>query len=264
MIDRDKRKSILSCLVEGNSIRGTARIVGCAKNTVMSALVETGKKCLAYHDDMVGNVPCEHIQVDEIWSKVDPNVTPTRALWVWVAMCEETKLVPTWAVGPRTAGLAKIVMQDLKARLDDPDKRIQITTDGNTQYRDAIEDTFGERADYAVVQKVYEREVRKERFKKCLDIEVYTVQGKPKDKHITTSHIERQNLTMRTNIKRMTRKTNGNSKSFNNHAHAMALHFFYMNFIRIHRTIGITPAMAAGVDNRIWDLDDLVDLSIHY
>ncbi len=263
MIDKDKREAILRCLVEGNSIRGSARIVGCSKNTVMSALLQTGDACKRYHDDIVRNLKypaCEYMQIDEVWSRANSSITETKQIWVWAGICRDTKLVPIWSVGNRSTAHAYYILNDLKDRVGD--RRIQICTDGNYAYKEAVERAFGSDVDYAIVVKKYEPEVRKKRFKACIGVETEVIMGSPDE--ISTSHIERQNLTMRTNIRRMTRKTNGFSKKLENHAHAVSLHFFYMNFVRIHSSIDITPAMAAGVETRIWDIKDLVDLSVYY
>jgi len=262
-VDIKKRELILKCLLDGNSVRGTARIAGCSKNTVLSALCSTGEACKRYHNDIVrgfGDDACNYVQIDELWCN---SGIKDEVIWVWVAICEETKLVPSWCIGGRVESDAKRILDDLSMRVGD-DRLIQITTDGHPQYRDAIENAFGSNASHAILKKVYEARVRSDRFKICIDVERRVIRGNPDMDRVTTSHVERQNLTMRQNMRRMTRKSTGLSKKIENHGHAVALHFFYMNFVRIHSSLRVTPIMAAGVDTRVWDVSDMVDLSVYY
>lgn len=273
----EKKVRVISSLVEGNSIRATCRMTGTAKGTVTRLLESVGKGCADYQDVVLRDLPCKHIQCDEIWSfchAKERNVPKEYKgqfgfgdVWTWVAIDADTKLVPSWHVGLRDARYAYKFMNDLKSRLAN---RVQITTDGHKTYIWAIEDAFGAEVDYAMLIKLYgpQPEVEK-RYSPaaCIGIERKIIQGKPNMTKISTSYVERQNLTMRMNMRRFTRLTNAFSKKIENLEHAVALHFMYYNFCRPHKTLnlkkalGVTPAMAAGVTNRIWKIEDIINLT---
>jgi len=253
----DKQRQILHCLLEGCGVRSTARLVGCSKTTVLKLLVSAGQVCLAYQQEHLVNLPCKVIQVDELWSIVKSKKftkagkrVHTDDTWTYTAICPDTKVVPCWLVGSRSRVCTVRFMQDLASRLT---HRIQLTTDGYTPYKEAVEDVFGSDIDYAMLVKDFVKD-------KEPSIRKTTVVGEPKAKLISTSIVERQNLTMRTNIKRFARKTNAISKKLENHGHAVALYFFYYNFIRIHQSLGVTPAMAAGVSSTLLCIDDIINI----
>jgi IS1 family transposase len=265
-----KRSEIISCLVEGNSIRSTVRITGAAKNTVTKLLVDIGAACSAYQNEHLHNLTCQRIQVDEIWSftyakaKNVPNAkaAPDGAgdTWTWTAIDAETKLVPCWMVGARDGEYALAFIDDLRQRLAG---RVQLTSDGHKAYLEAVEEAFGDDVDYAVLQKLYgtapEAQTRYSPAK-CIGIRSEEITGNPDPKHISTSYVERQNLTMRMAMRRFTRLTNAFSKKLANHEAAVALHFMHYNFVRIHQTLRVTPAMAAGVTDRLWSIEDIAQL----
>ncbi len=273
----EKRSRIVAALVEGNSIRATSRMCGAAKNTVVKLLVELGGACAEYQDKALRYLPCRRLQVDEIWSFVyakAKNVPASKRsgetgvgdVWTFTAICDETKLVPSWLVGSRDGGTAFEFMQDLAGRLKN---RVQLTTDGHSMYLEAVEGTFGAGVDYAQLIKVYGTEPEGEKRyspAKCLGTKIGHVQGAPEPGHISTSYVERQNLTMRMSMRRFTRLTNAFSKKVENHAAAVSLHFGYYNLCRPHRSLRtdsdnrVTPAMAAGVASRPWSIADLLKL----
>jgi IS1 family transposase len=272
-LDIKKRAQILACLVEGNSIRATVRMTGAAKNTVVKLLADVGAACAAYQDMVLRNLPCKRIQCDEIWSFVyakQKNVAGAVAApegagdaWTWTAICADTKLVASWMIGGRDAGFAHDFMQDLAGRLAN---RVQLTTDGHHAYLKAVEGAFGVDIDYAMLIKIYGEQKntgpeRKYSAAECIGTKVAHVSGKPDMGHVSTSYVERQNLTMRMSMRRMTRLTNGFSKKLENLAHAVALHFMYYNFGRIHQSLRITPAMAAGVSEHVWSLEEIAALA---
>ena len=245
-------------LLEGSSIRATARTVGSHKKTVSDLSKIAGGVAASYQDRHLRNLELERIQLDEIWAfiyakkKNIPKLKrPRRAgdLWTWIAFCPDTKLVATWRIGDRTAETAVDFLADLECRLAD---RIQLTTDGYSAYLEAVQAAFGDEVDYAMLSKVASR--------KELEIRKEVISGDPDPEHISTSLIERQNLTLRMSSRRYTRKTNAFSKKMENHALAVALHFLHYNFIRVHETLRMTPAMAAGVETRLLDFDWLLDM----
>jgi len=268
-LDNTKRVQVIRCLVEGNSIRATVRMTGVAKNTVAKLLVDLGRACAAYQDENLRNLPCRRIQCDEIWSFVgakQKNVTMEQAeagmgdVWTWTAIDADTKLVPCWMVGQRGLETATEFIGDLASRLN---HRVQLTTDGHRPYLEAVETAFDGDIDFAQLIKIYgasgEAQTRYSPGQ-CLGIECKAVTGTPDPKHISTSFVEHQNLTMRMSMRRFTRLTNAFSKKLENHMAAIALHFMYYNFARIHQTTRVTPAMAAGVASRLWDVEDIVNL----
>lgn len=265
-----KRVQIVKALVEGNSLRGTSRMVGVSINTVTKLLVELGTACEAFHDEHVRNVPAQRVQADEIWSfcyarreNVPEEFKGVRGygdLWTWVGQCADSKLVLSWHVGRRDANTAYPFMQDLASRLS---TRVQLTTDGLHAYLEATDAAFGTEIDYARLIKVYGSDPNAERRYAppvCISSKVEVVSGSPDTAHISTSYIERQNLQMRMSMRRFTRLTNGHSKKVENHEHALALHYMHYNFGRPQRSIGGTPAMAAGITDRVWSIEEIVGL----
>ncbi len=270
-LDTKRRAQIVAALVEGNSIRATCRMTGAAKGTVLKLLADLGTAAKAYQDETLRNLTCRRVQCDEIWSfcyakdknlPADMRDTPgVGSIWTWTALCADTKLVPSFHIGTRDAGCAYEFMNDLASRLRN---RVQLTTDGHRAYLDAVDSAIGfHQIDYAVLIKVYgaspEGETRYSPAA-CLGTDVKVIAGNPDPQHISTSFVERQNLTMRMSMRRFTRLTNGFSKKIENHAHSVALHFLHYNFARIHRTLRCTPAMEAGVESRAWDIKDIVAL----
>ncbi|HLM99258.1 MAG TPA: DDE-type integrase/transposase/recombinase [Bryobacteraceae bacterium] len=266
----DRRAQIISALVEGNSIRSICRMKGVAKRSVTRLLLELGAACFAYQDHVFRNLRCQRIQCDEIWSYVgckQKNVTPAMAeerivgdTWVWVAIDADTKLVPCWLVGKRDAGCATEFIANLAGRLR---HRVQLTTDGHKVYLNAIIDAFADDIDYAMLIKTYGAERAGEARYSCANFvstEKVEVLGMPDQKHISTSYVERQNLTMRMGMRRFTRLTNGFSKKIENHEAAVAIHYMHYNFARIHQTLRVTPAMAAGISQHVWSMEEIVGL----
>ena len=265
-----ERARIVSCLVEGNSLRATARMTGFARMTIEKLLVDLGTACARYQSEVLRNLPCKRVQCDEIWSfcyAKAKNVPEDKKgtfgygdIWTWTAICADTKLAVSWLVAGRDAGAAHAFMQDVASKLR---HRVQMTTDGHKPYLEAVEAAFGMDIDYAVLQKIYGAEPGSEtRYSpaQCLGCKVETVTGDPDPKHISTSYVERQNLTMRMHMRRFTRLTNAFSKKVENHAHSVALHFMYYNFGKVHQTLRVTPAMEAGVSDHVWSIEELVGL----
>jgi IS1 family transposase len=273
-LDIKARARILACLVEGNSIRATVRMTGAAKNTVVKLLAEVGAACADYQDKTLRNLPCKHLQCDEIWSFVYAkarNASPEMKaageagdVWTWTAIDADTKLIACWMVGDRHSGMANVFMANLKHRLAN---RVQLTTDGHKAYLRAVEDNFGVGIDYAMLVKLYGHPQgsgpeRRYSTGECCGTIKGTVCGDPDEKHVSTSFVERQNLTMRMSMRRFTRLTNAFSKKLENHEHAIALHFMYYNFGRIHQSLRITPAMAAGLSDHVWSLEEIAALAV--
>lgn len=268
----EKRAQILRCLVDGNSIRATCRIVGASKGAVTKLLVEAGRACSVYQNKVMNDLTCTKIQCDEIWSFVyakEKNASDKMKergqagdVWTWTAICADTKLVPCWFVGSRDAGAAYHFIHDLAARLKN---RVQLTTDGHRAYLNAVEDAFGGNIDYAMLVKLYGNapehpDATKYSPAMCLGSRVATISGNPAYEDISTSYAERQNLTMRMGMRRFTRLTNAFSKKVENHEAAVALHFMYYNFCRIHQSLRVTPAMAAKVTDHVWEIEEIVSL----
>jgi len=266
-----QRTKVITALVEGNSIRATCRMTGAAKGTVTRLLIEVGKACYLYQYKNLKNLQSRRIQCDEIWSfcyaKQDNLPEKKRGklgygdVWTYVAIDADTKLVPCWLVGLRTANYAYQFMNDLAKRLTN---RVQLTTDGHRKYLDAVDDVFGDNIDYAMLIKLYGADSEGDKRyspSECLGTETRIIKGNPEPKQISTSYVERQNLTMRMGMRRFTRLTNGFSKKVDNLKHAVALHFMYYNFARVHKTLGITPAMAAGITDHVWTLDEIIALT---
>jgi IS1 family transposase len=266
----EKRTALLSCLVEGNSLRATSRMTGVAVNTVMKFLVDVGRVCSDYQDKAFRNLTCKRIQCDEIWAFVGAkkkNATPEKQekgwgdAWTWTAIDSDTKLIPCWMVGDRSAETAWHFMNDLKGRLAN---RVQLTTDGYRPYLMAVTDNFGANIDFAQLQKIYGTTPSSPESRyspaQCMGARKTLISGTPDFNHVSTSHVERANLTMRMGMRRFTRLTNGHSKKLENHECAVALHFMHYNFCRIHTTLRCTPAMQAGLTNKVWELADIADL----
>jgi IS1 family transposase len=266
----EKRTQIVGLLVEGNSLRAISRLADVSINTVTKLLVDLGTACQTYHDENVHDVKTKRVQCDEIWSFVyakEKNLPEelqgkfgVGSVWTWVALDSDSKLAISWLVGNRDAEYAKIFMEDVASRLKN---RVQLTTDGLKAYLEAVEENFGSEIDFAQLIKMYGKSLDGEhRYSpaECTGIHKEVIAGYPNKKHISTSHIERQNLTMRMNMRRFTRLTNAFSKKVENHAHAIALHFMYYNFVRIHKTLRVTPAMEAGLTKKLWTIEDLARL----
>ena len=268
-LNNERRAQVVAALVEGNSIRVTVRMTGVAKNTIVKLLEDLGTACAEYQDEVFRNLTCKRLQADEIWSfcyAKQKNVSPEHQgvfgygdVWTLVAIDAETKLVPCWHVGRRDARAAYEFITDLASRLAN---RIQLTTDGHRPYLEAVEGAFGSEIDYAMLVKIYGKPQEEIRYSpaQCLGAQTHVVTGNPDMAHVSTSYVERQNLTMRMSMRRFTRLTNGFSKKVDNHRHALALHYMYYNFARIHKTLRCTPAMAAGVTKRLWEISDIVAL----
>jgi IS1 family transposase len=266
----EARARILHMLCEGNSIRAIERMTGSSKHTVEKLLIDAGKACMAFHDQYVRGVKASRIQCDEIWSFTyakQKNVQAAKAApdhagdtWTWTAIDADTKLIVSYLVGGRDTEYAMWFMDDLRSRLTN---KVQLTTDGHKAYLQAVEGAFGADVDYAQLVKLYGPTITAPgRYSpaQCIGAKKYRVEGGPDIDHVSTSHVERQNLTMRMHMRRFTRLTNAFSKKVENHAYAVALHMVYYNFVRIHKTLRVTPAMAAGVADRLWEIGNIVAL----
>jgi IS1 family transposase len=266
-LTNDERIRVVAALVEGNSIRSTSRMTGVARNTVTKLLVDLGAACMKFHDENVRHVRVRRLQCDEIWAYVGAkakNVSAERKeigwgdIWTWVGMDADTKLVVSYLVGGRGAGWAHDFMQDCARRIRG---RVQVTTDGHKAYLEAVESAFGMDCDYAQIQKIFGASDEPEnRYSPatCIGCDIRVVSGDPDPKHVSTSW--RQNLTMSMSMRLFTRLTSAFSKKLGNHAYAVALHFTYCNFVRIHQTLRVTPAMEAGLCDHAWTFDELVGL----
>jgi IS1 family transposase len=267
----EKRAQIVGSLVEGNSIRATVRMTGAAKNTIAKLLVDLGAACADYQDRVMRDLPCRTIQCDEIWAycySKQKNIPEQHRgsfgygdVWTWTALCADTKLVPSWLVGERTVDDAWAFMDDLSRRLAN---RVQLTTDGHRPYLQAVDVAFGQEIDYAMLRKIYGAElVEDQRWYSppvCIGTEAKVIAGDPDPEKISTSYVERQNLTMRMGMRRFTRLTNAFSKKVENLAHAVSLHYMHYNFGRVHQTLKATPAQAAGLTDHKWSLYEIAAL----
>ncbi len=265
-----QRIQIISLLCEGSSLRAISRVTGISFNTVSKLLVDAGKACEIFHDEVVRGVAAKRIQCDEIWAFTyakQKNVPTAKAApegagdtWTWTALDADSKLIVSYLVGGRDAEYANDFMQDVGSRLTN---RVQLTTDGHKPYLDAVEGAFGCDVDYAMLIKLYGNTpglAGRYSPAECTGAIKTRIEGKPAKAHVSTSYVERQNLTMRMHMRRFTRLTNGFSKSVENHAYAVALHFMYYNFVKMHKTLRCTPAMAAGISSRLWEVSDIVAL----
>jgi len=271
-LSTEKRAQIIGMLVEGNSMRAVSRIADCSINTVTKLLVDVGRACFEYQHQTLRNLPCKRIECEEIWSfcyAKEKNVSADHKgelghgdVYTWTAICADTKLVPSFLVGKRSARYAHIFMMDLASRLQE---RIQLTTDGHKAYLSAVEAAFGGDIDYAMLVKMYGnssgQDERRYSPAECKGIEKIRIEGNPDLSHVSTSYVERQNLTMRMSMRRFTRLSNGFSKKVENLEHAVALHFMNYNFARVHKTLRVTPAMEAGIADHVWTLAELIELS---
>ena len=268
----EKRAQILHLLVEGTSMRATSRIADVSINTVTKLLEDVGAACLEFHDAAVRDIKSKRVQCDEIWSfcySKEKNVAPEDKgvlgfgdAYTWTAIDSDTKLAISWLVGRRDTEYAEAFIADLASRLED---RIQLTTDGYGVYVNAIEKAFGGAVDYAMLVKVYEgmgaMDQRRYSPSRFVGADKRRINGNPDMSDVSTSYVERQNLTMRMGMRRFTRLTNGFSKKIENLAHAVALHFMYYNFGRIHKTLRVTPAMEAGISDHVWSLEEIAGLA---
>ena len=266
----DKQRQVVAALVEGNSIRATCRMTGVAKGTILKLLVDLGKACAEYQDKVLRNLTCKKIQVDEIWAFVyakEKNVPKAKKgqfgvgdVWTFTAIDADSKLVPTWHIGKRNIEDATIFMKDLAGRLKN---KVQLTTDGHKMYLEAVEEAFGCEIDFSQLIKIYGTPPEAEKRyspAECIGTERHKINGNPDDDSISTSYVERQNLTMRMGMRRFTRLTNGFSKKALNLFCAESLYFMHYNFVRIHKTLRMTPAMKAGVTDRLWEIEDILSL----
>src|ERR1017187_3879528 len=268
-LDATTQARVISCLIEGCSIRSTVRMTGAAKNTVVKLLEDMGFACAAYHNQHVRNLRVRRLQCDEIWCFVgakaknvylDKKAEGWGDIWTWVGIDADTKLVVGYLVGGRDAGWALEFMQDCADRIRG---RVQVTTDGHRAYFSAVEGAFGMDVDYAMLQKIYGASDEPEKRYSpatCIGCDMKVVSGNPDPKHVSTSYVERQNLTMRMGMRRFTRLTNGFSKKADNHRHSVALHYMYYNFCRVHQTLRCTPAMEAGLTDHVWNVEELIAL----
>ena len=259
----ERRTQIIAALVEGCSIRATSRMVGVSKDTVVKLLVDVGTACANYQDEVMRNLPCRRLECDEIWSfcyAKKKNVAPEHQgilgygdVWTWVAIDADSKLVPCWHVGHRDANAAYEFINDLASRLA---HRVMLTTDGLKAYVEAVEGAFGCDIDFAQLIKIYGKAQDEIRYSPavCLATETKVISGDPFPPMISTSYVERQNLTMRMGMRRFTRLTNAFSKKLENLCHAVALHFMHYNFARVHQSLRCTPAMEAGISKKVWEI----------
>lgn len=267
----EKRTQIISLLVEGNSIRATSRIANVSKDTVCTLLVKVGTACWDFHDSHVVNVNSKRIQCDEIWSFVyskeknkPEGMENAGDIWTWTAIDADTKLILSWNVGNRDADCANSFMHDVANRVKG---YVQLTTDGHHAYLNAVGEAWGDNIDFAQLIKLYGSEKEATGTEKKYSPAKYRgskktiVSGNPDQDHISTSYVERQNLTMRMHMRRFTRLTNGFSKKIENHCYAIALHFVYYNFVKQHKTLRVTPAMAAGITKRFMSIEDIANLA---
>ena len=266
-----KRVQILLMLCEGSSMRSISRVADVSINTVSKLLIDAGKACAAFHDERVRDVKSRRVQVDEIWSFTyakQKNVRAAKAApdqagdtWTWTAIDAESKLIISWLVGGRDSDYAMAFMDDLRSRLTN---RVQLTSDGHRAYLEAVEGAFGGDVDYAQLVKLYGNapESMKGRYSpaECIGARKERIEGSPDPKHVSTSYAERQNLTMRMHMRRFTRLTNAFSKKVENHMHMVALYTVFYNWTRVHKSLRVTPAMEAGLTDRLWSMTEIAEL----
>ena len=267
-LNRTRQAQVIAALVEGNSIRAIERMTGVAKHTILKLIKDVGVACADYQDRTLRNLKCERIQCDEIWQfcyAKEKNVPADKKgkfgygdVWTWVAIDADTKLVPSFLVGNRDAKSATMFIDDLASRLAN---RVQLTTDGLRVYLEAVEGAFGCNIDYAQLIKIYGASQEEVRYSpaECLGCETKRIQGNPDMKHVSTSYVERQNLTMRMQMRRFTRLTNGFSKKVENHAYALAIFYMHYNFCRVHTTLRVTPAMESNLADHVWTIEELLE-----
>jgi IS1 family transposase len=272
VISMGKKLAVISALVEGCSVRSASRLTGVSKGAVLRLLVSVGNACAEYQDRVIRNVAAKRVQVDEIWSFVgckEKNVTVEKMeagicgdVWTFTAIEAQTKLVISWMVGRRDAGCATDFLRDVESRLSN---RVQLTTDGHKMYLTAVPDAFAENVDYAQLIKVYGNNPEGQtRYSpaQCLGTKRVEIIGSPDQEHISTSYVERQNLNMRMNMRRFTRLTNAFSKKLDNHIAMIALFHMHYNFVRIHQTLRVTPAMEAGISQHVWSIQEIISLTV--
>lgn len=265
-----KQEQVISALVEGTSINATSRITGVAKHTILKLLKDMGCACAAYHNAHVRNLRVRRIQADEIWAFVygkDRNLTLEQvqsglgSVWTWTALDADTKLIVSYMLGDRGASTAQTFMRDVARRIAN---RIQLTTDGHRVYAEAVEGAFGADIDYAMLVKIYgaSNDNPESRYSPatCIGCRTGVLAGSPDPDHISTSFVERSNLSMRMGMRRFTRLTNAFSKKLENHGHMVALYFMHYNYCRVHKTLRVTPAMEAGLTDHVWSLEELIGL----
>jgi IS1 family transposase len=269
-LPNEKRAQVLQMMAEGIALRAITRLTGISRTTLQKLLEDAGRAFSDYQDRMLVNLPCKRVQVDEAWSfcyAKQKNVATAKAapegagdIWTWVGLDADTKLVASFYVGGRDSEAAMIFMDDLAKRLAN---RVQLTSDGHKTYLEAVEGAFGGDIDYAMLVKIYGAAPEGQRRYSpaiCTGATKHRIEGNPNPKHVSTSFVERSNLSIRMGNRRMTRLTNAFSKKAENHAHMMAIYFMHYNFVRIHQTLKITPAMAAGVTSKLWEMTDMVNV----
>lgn len=274
-LGRETRTLILRCFTEGMGVNATARMAGCSKNTVLKLLADLGPICEAYQREHLRGLTTRRVQCDEIWGfcwakqkNVPEDLRGTWGfgdVWTWTAICADTRLVPTWLVGPRTGEAAEVFLADLASRLVN---RVQLTTDGHKPYLEAVEAAFGSDIDYSMLVKLFQEPKGKTAERRyspgeCRGIRKETISGRPDPRHISTSYAERLNLELRTKNRRLTRLTNGFSRKVKNLRHSLALGFMVYNYVRPHGSLRVSPAMEAGVDDHLWSYEDVVGLLEH-
>ncbi len=264
-----KRAQVLQMMAEGISLRSITRLTGISRTTLLKLLADAGQAFSEYQDRTLMNLPCKRVQVDEVWGfcyAKQKNVPTAKAapegagdIWTWVGLDADTKLAVSWNVGGRDGEAAMVFIDDMAKRLAN---RIQLTSDGHKAYLEAVDGAFGGDIDYAILHKVYGASPESAKGKyspaECIGTQKHRIEGNPDPRHVSTSYVERQNLNIRMGNRRMTRLTNAFSKKAENHAHMMSIYFMHYNFVRIHQTLKITPAMAAGVTKKLWEMSDLV------
>lgn len=267
-----KREQVIAALVEGVSVNATSRMTGVAKHTILKLLKDLGCAAASYHDLHVRNLLVRRVQCDEIWAFVygkDKNLSIEQvkagagSVWTWTAIDADTKLIISYTLGDRGAETAQAFMQDVASRISN---RIQLTTDGHRVYAEAVEDAFGSEIDYAMLVKIYgaSNDNPESRYSPatCIGCRTGILAGNPDPDHISTSFVERSNLSMRMGMRRFTRLTNGFSKKLENHGHAVALYFMHYNFCRVHKTLRVTPAMEAGIADHVWTVEEMLNLLV--
>jgi IS1 family transposase len=269
-LSKERQTQVIKCLCEGLGIRATVRMTGASKNTIVKLLAEVAEVCSAYQDKTLRNLKCQKIQCDEIWSfcyAKEKNVPREKRgkfgfgdVWTWTALDADSKLIVSWRVGDRDVWAAQNFMHDLRKRLAN---RVQLTTDGHRAYLTAVEVAFGEDVDYAMLVKLYGQDRDKEATyspAKVISCRSIPIKGNPEAEHISTSYVERSNLTMRMSMRRFARLTNAFSKKVEHHIAALSLYFMFYNFCRVHQTLRVTPAMEAGVTDHVWEIEEIVAL----
>jgi IS1 family transposase len=272
-ISIERRSQIIKCLVEGMSVNGICRVTDAAKHTVLKLLADVGEACQQYQDEHLRNLNCRRIECDEIWSFCHAKQKNVPAefqgkfgygdVWTWTAIDPETKLVPCWYIGRRDSYAAREFILDLASRLNN---RIQLTTDGHRPYIAAVDEAWAGEVDYSVLVKLYGADPANKpetRYSpaSCIGIRKDAISGNPDPEYVSTSRVERQNLTMRMSMRRFTRLTNGHSKKLANHCHSVALHFMHYNFARINQAVRCSPAMEAGIESHLWSIEEIAALA---